>query len=858
MNTLKSLRFLIEQQDYQCLSDRCKEALQTASRAEILPLYSLALAQLGKFPPARQILDQAEAAYAELDNDARLDLGAAYMVLFELDKALDCIQTCLSEQPDHAIGLARLGLCYTNKGELEKAQSALEKSLAIEGHRLAVINHLLSVYLQQQKYQHAAPLLQRGLYTLAEQQEQLKPALYQQYDSRLRAMQCQYWVHTEDFSQAESWLASVEQDQDEDDYAYWLSVYATKLAEKDLHGQAEEMLRDGLKRYPHNQHLLLQLVELAELQGHMPQAIYLLKGMLQHAADDEPGKCSGLWAKLATIYSTLDETEAKTAADKAMALASDLTVTEDYPAERIAALRLQAKNALALVESATQNYTEAETLFNQILSKNPHHIPALKGLGQQYLQQGKIEESIQLFERVKLIDPIIGYTALISARQFPEDIDTLEKLDKAARIPSIEGSVRVGILFQLAAAFEKRQDYDQAFAYAQEANGLNQRFLHYDKQAHRNYCARIRYAFSPSLYQHRQNYGVDSSLPVYVLGMPRSGTTLVEQIIASHSQIFGAGELGVIPSRIQGLNRWERHVGSGREFPDCVDDISPQVAAGIAEDILKELQAYAPTAKHVVDKLPHNFENIGFIKFLFPRAKIISVRRDPRDIAISNYFTDYQAKHGGMGFAYDLSHIGEQLADHNLLMHHWQQVFPGDILEIKYEDVVENTEAAARQLLNYIGVDWEPQVLDFNQLDRPVKTASVWQVRQPIYKTSKAKWMRYQAHLGPLIEGTNAKISWDPIRMITLPEPGLQTTGAELFNQGDLDGAELACQKMLHFNSDHGAANYLVGLIYCRKGIVNEGITYLEAALKKCPWQQEWRAALELAYEANGQTAKAE
>ena len=206
------------------------------------------------------------------------------------------------------------------------------------------------------------------------------------------------------------------------------------------------------------------------------------------------------------------------------------------------------------------------------------------------------------------------------------------------------------------------------------------------------------------------------SANIFVLGMPRSGTTLVEQIIAGHSLIFGAGELGVVPSRIQGLNRWERHVGSGRSYPDCVDDLGAQVTHGIAAGMLKELKELAaeskPQARFIVDKLPHNFENVGLIKFLFPKAKIISVRRDPRDIALSNYFTDYAAKHGGMGFAYDLTWIGEQLADHNLLMHHWQQTFPGEILEVQYEDVVEDTEGMARKMLDYIGVAWEPQVLN--------------------------------------------------------------------------------------------------------------------------------------------------
>lgn len=229
------------------------------------------------------------------------------------------------------------------------------------------------------------------------------------------------------------------------------------------------------------------------------------------------------------------------------------------------------------------------------------------------------------------------------------------------------------------------------------------------------------------------------------------------------------------------------------------------------------------------------------------------MRRDPRDIAVSNYFTDYQAKHGGMGFAYDLEDIGEQLADHNLLMHHWHQTFPGEILELNYEDVVDDLEGSARKILDYIGVEWEPQVLKFNELERTVKTASVWQVRQPIYKTSKAKWKRYEDHLAPLIRGTNARIEWDPIEdMMTLPEAGFLTHGVELYKQGDLDGAEMSFKKMLHHNPNHAACNYMTGLVYFCKQHYAEGIELVEKALAKAPWHKEWQQSLIKACEILG------
>ncbi len=842
MKNLNLLRSLVETQQYELLKQQSQKLYDEGLGISSLPLLSLAQAQLGQLKSAIQTLSLADTVKDQMDIDALVDLGAAYIVLFKIDEAIDLLKTIVKNYPQHALALARLGLCYMSKNEPEKACELFERSLILSPQRIAVAIHLITLSIHLKELVRAQQFFTQAYESLSQIQADLPKEIAVSHRQRLEMLQLQLWVQQLQFSKAEQWLDNRQESLGEDDYAFWLSHYATALAEIDKHAQAEDVLKEGLKKYSKNLHLVLQLSDLALIQGRTTHAIYLIEQGIKEDQDNP-----SLWSRLSNICVNQFEQRAHNAAEKAIKLSNNLTVSDDYPPERITALRLQAKNALALVKSHQQEYAEAETLFNELLTDNPHFVPALRGLGQQLMQQGRIDDAVKHYEHLKIIDPVSGHTALINARQFPEDIETLEKLDKAARIPSLEGSVRSGILFQLASAFEKRNNYDQAFAYAKEANEISKRFLHYNHKTHRKECARIRYAFSSTLYQHRPDCGVSSTLPVYVLGMPRSGTTLVEQIIAGHSQIFGAGELGAISCRIQGLNRWERHVGSGRQYPDCVDDLTPYVIEGIAKDILKELQDYAPDAKHIVDKLPHNFEHIGFIKFIFPKAKIISVRRDPRDIALSNYFTDYQAKHGGMGFAYDLTQIGEQLADHNLMMHHWQQVFPNEILEINYEDVVDNLEGNARKMLAYIGVDWEPEVLNFNKLERSIKTASVWQVRQPIYKTSKAKWKNYEKYLEPLIRGTNAKIKFNKIKMLSLPEPGFLTDGVDLYHKGELDAAELSFKKMLHHNPDHAACNYMTGLVYLSKGYMKEGVEQIKIALEKCPWQKEWSENLKKA-----------
>ncbi|MBJ7539826.1 sulfotransferase [Marinomonas transparens] len=877
------LRSFVANQQFNELKAECL-ALLSDMPADQLPkvlpvnvLLALAYAHLGERENLLESLVLLEAQQDVLDKDALCDLAAVYIASQQIEKAHSLLKALIKQAPKHDLALARLAWCHMVQGESEKALLLFVRSLAIQPLRMAAqLNRIqlwVTLYQKSLVFRDGRnndevstskaqsiidfslsivpTVFEEALDCLFKLQGSTPETLWKSYESRLQRLQLHWWVLLEEYGSAEQWLSRDVLMDEEDQAVYWGGEYATLLTEHDQHGIAESFLKDLLKVFPNNIALLLFLSELAQMQGMpMPAMVFI------HRAIQQEKESSALWVRLSGVCLHHFSQKARHAAEKAVTLADAMVAGAEHSAEYIELCRIQAKHALAMVESDEQAFDKAESLFVEILAERPYFLPALSGLGQQKMQQGRIEEAVSLFEKVKEVDPVKGISSLINARHFPEDEETLDKLEKSARLPSMEGSMRSSLLFQLASAWEKRKNFEKAFSLAEQANESSLRFLKYDAKDHRNHCARLRYAFSSSLYEHRPNFGVVSSLPVFVLGMPRSGTTLVEQIISGHSDIFGAGELGLIPNVIQGLNRWERHVGSGRQYPDCVDDLGEYVTKGIANNVLQELQAFAPDAKHIVDKLPHNFENIGLIKFLFPHARIISVRRDPRDIALSNYFTDYQAKHGGMGFAYDLTHIGEQLADHNLLMHHWNQVFPGQILEVNYEDVVEDLEGSARKMLDYIGVEWQPEVLKFNELERSVKTASVWQVRQPLYKTSKAKWLNYKNKLAPLTKGTNAPIEFDAIEMMTLPLPDFLSRGVAHFDKGELDEAEACFKKMLHHNPNHAACQYMTGLVYCSKGHMAEGIDLLESALETLPWQKEWRKNLIKAYEQTGQVEK--
>ena len=241
-----------------------------------------------------------------------------------------------------------------------------------------------------------------------------------------------------------------------------------------------------------------------------------------------------------------------------------------------------------------------------------------------------------------------------------------------------------------------------------------------------------------------------------------------------------------------------------------------------------------------LDKLPHNFEHIGLIKLLFPNAIIFHCRREPRDIAVSNYITDYAAKFGSMGFSYDLSWIGEQLVDHDRLMAHWHEVFSGQIFEMVYEELVEDTETWARRMIDFMGLEWEPGVLEFQDLERPVKTASVWQVRQPVYKTSKARWKRYEAHLGPLEEAMKAAPPMPaPLPLPKIP-PGLFDQGIQHLQQQNPHAAIYCFQRLLEAYPNHAAAHQFLGCAQLQLGKFAEAIQSMRKSVMLLSVHATW------------------
>lgn len=611
------------------------------------------------------------------------------------------------------------------------------------------------------------------------------------------------------------------------------------------HPEAAELLNRAMAAQSQDISLILMASELAAVRGHTGEALEMLDKALALKPDDV-----GMLAQQAMLASQF-----KIGPIARTAVARALAVTESHADPSARAIALCAEAHLLATDGLQ---VEAEVKWREALAHGPDLVPALSGLGNHLLTAGRVDEALELFRRVRGIAPLQGWSQLIQAREVPNDPAVLEQIEQAARQPGLEGPVRSSLLFLLSMAHDRLKNYDRAIAAASQANEAVRALLDYSPERHRKSAERIMARFSSEFIAARRDWGNPSQVPVFIVGMPRSGTTLAEQILAGHSQVHGAGELSLSSDFIARLNLWERKLGSGSAYPECLADLAQDKARQLADRWLAQLRERDGAARFVIDKLPHNFEHVGLIKLLFPNARIISCLREPRDVAVSNFMTDYAAKFGGMGFAYDLGWIGQQLVDHRRLMDHWQALFADSILEVEYEDTVSDTEAQARRMLAFLGLEWEPAVLEFQSVDRPVKTASSWQVRQPVYTSSKARWRNYARHLAPL-EVALADI---PLPPAPLPQPALAPgrflDGMALLNQRRADEAGEVFLEVIAAHPDHAAAHHFLGVAKAQAGRLAEGRDAVRHAVALHGIHSSWFENLAKIEQALGNVAAAQ
>ena len=282
---------------------------------------------------------------------------------------------------------------------------------------------------------------------------------------------------------------------------------------------------------------------------------------------------------------------------------------------------------------------------------------------------------------------------------------------------------------------DKAKQYDRAFEHALIANKA--RKVEYDADDYAAKISRLKSVYSASAMSSLPRATINSELPVFIVGMPRSGTSLLEQILSCHTKIHARGETSDVGNVAEAIPY----------YPDGVRNLTSQRLDAMATAYIGRLVKMAPTATRVTDKLPGNYLYLGFISQLFPGAKVIHCLRDPRDVCLSNYFTDFNIGHY---YSSDLGSLARHYRTYRDLMEHWKAVLPILILEVRYEDLVDNPREWTEKILDFCGLDWEEACLDFHKSRRRVATASYDQVRNPLYKSSIARWKNYERHLEPV------------------------------------------------------------------------------------------------------------
>jgi hypothetical protein len=318
-------------------------------------------------------------------------------------------------------------------------------------------------------------------------------------------------------------------------------------------------------------------------------------------------------------------------------------------------------------------------------------------------------------------------------------METLEQ-----QLQSLSLEEQIDLHFALGKAYADLGADTQSFRHLLEGNALMRRRIPYDEAKALDWLARMRRVFTSELMREKEGLGDPSAVPIFILGMPRSGTTLIEQILASHPKVFGGGELrdmSAVADTIHGAN--------GTAVPEAIPDMSGERLRQSGADYVRRIRRRAPESERITDKMPGNFALAGLIHLALPNARIIHACRDLRDTAFSCFSLLFAR---GYGFSYDLAELGSYCRAYQELMTHWHRVMPGAILDVHYEQVVDNLEQEARRIIDYCGLPWNEACLDFHQTERSVRTASAAQVRQPIYHSSIGRWRRHEIRLRPLLQ----------------------------------------------------------------------------------------------------------
>jgi Flp pilus assembly protein TadD len=669
--------------------------------------------------------------------DAHNILGVSLAGLGKMDQAIEALKRAIKLNGQAASYHANLGEILRQAGRLDEAARAIEEAINLEPNNAQALNNLGIIQYERKQFAEAVKSYRRAIElrpTMAEALNNLGNALRLtgDIDGALQAYQ-EALTHRVVYPEVYNNLGTLLQ-QDR------------KLEE------AEHALRKAIQQNPRYIEAHNNLAQLLSSQKKEVDALRILGEALKFAPTNIQTLL--LTAKIQLRRSNLQ------AAEQAVKLA----LKEDSE-------NAEALTVLGQIFHETDRYDEAIEVLDRALKKNPDNPEALNFYGVALKSVGRLDEAREnILKALKLNDSMYGaYANLNDLVDFSEGIgeelfNRMEAIFEA--IPNQEAEPFLALHFAYAKALDDRGQHEKALEHYITGGKMKRAQLDYKESETHGFFDSIRAAFPKEAFENRKYEGLDDERPVFIVGMPRSGSTLVEQILSSHPDVYGAGEVKYLS---RALGQLRDRFPSLPKYPEMVAKITPAQLDIVAKNYQKALAQGAGDAKRITDKLLTNYFFLGLINLMFPNAKVIHTRRDPVDTCLSGFTKLFK---DDMPHSYDLAELGRYYGKYRELMEHWEEVLPeGFMTSVDYEDVVANTEKEAKRLIAFLGLPWNDKCLDFHNSDRPVKTASVAQVRRPIYKTAVRRWKKYGSGLQPLVDAIDGKAAKAVAKAKPRPKP---------------------------------------------------------------------------------------
>lgn len=399
-------------------------------------------------------------------------------------------------------------------------------------------------------------------------------------------------------------------------------------------------------------------------------------------------------------------------------------------------------------------HDEALKHLKRAAELRPDNLQLIFNLGVQFYEWGLLDDAVAQYEKGLEKEPqaLRGWLGLAHAKRYSDPEEgrrMIEKLQALSKQEGLESEQIYGIHCALGKIYDDLGEWKEAFTHYKIGNDAV--VSTFDREQLANKTQKIRSVFTKDFILEKQQWGSKSEQPIFLVGMPRSGTSLTETILGSHPKILPLGErkfFGRLSNQLPGL----LHVQG--QYPEVAKELTEKAVRDLSRQYVEEGLEKDPDAEKIVDKMPSNFMHLGLIAILFPNAKIIHCRRDPMDVCVSNYFQRFG---DGLSFTSKLSDLGFYYRNYQEMMEHWKQVLPVEIYESDYESLVTNLEEESRKLVDFVGMEWDPKCLEFYETKRIMRTASAWQVRQPIYTRSVGRWKHYEEHLDPFLRELEKK-----------------------------------------------------------------------------------------------------